>query len=50
MEPSISLFFFAYGQASFFLLDRSMPPLSKGFGGDVWNMTEVFILKGHICG
>jgi len=32
------------------LLDSSMPPFSKGFWGDLWDMAGVFILKGHICG
>ena len=53
MELSITSLFFsvlAYGQASFFLLYRSMPPFSKGFWGDLRDMTGVFILKGLICG
>jgi len=35
----------AYGQASFFLLDRSMPPFSKGFWGDLRDMTGIFIFE-----
>ena len=34
----------------FFLLDSSMPPFSEGCWGDLWDMTGVFILKGHIYG
>ena len=52
MELSITSLFFSvldYGQASFFFLDRSIPPFSKGFWGDLRDMTGVFILKGHIC-
>ena len=53
MELSITSVLFsvhAYGQAGFFLLDRSMPPFSKGFWGDLWDKVGVFILKGHIYG
>ena len=49
MELFIFLFF-ACVQASFFLLDSSMPPFSKGFWGYVQDMVGVIILKGHICG
>jgi hypothetical protein len=32
------------------LLDSSMPHFSKGLWRNVWDMTGVFILNGHICG
>ena len=48
MELSITSILFsvlAYGQAGFFLLDRSMPPFSKGFWGDLRDMTGIFIFE-----
>ena len=36
--------FFACGQA-FFLLDRFIPPFSKGFWGDLQDMTRVYIFE-----
>ena len=53
MELSITSLFFSgpcLWAGHFFLLDRSMPPFSKGFWGDLWDKVGVFILKGHIYG
>jgi hypothetical protein len=47
MELSLT-FFFACGHANFFFSIAPCLLFSKGFGGDVWDMSGVFILKGHI--
>ena len=46
-ELSITSFFWSLpmGRPVFFLLDRSMPPFSKGFWGDLRDMTGVFIFE-----
>ena len=48
MELSATSLFFRslpMGRPVFFLLDRSMPPFSKGFWGDLRDMTGVFIFE-----
>jgi hypothetical protein len=50
MELSISFFSFAYGQASFFYSIAPCILSLNDLGEDTWDMTEVFILKGYICG
>ena len=53
MELSITSILFsvlAYGQAGFFLLDRSMPPFSKGFWGRfVGHSWSIYFGRPYLC-